>query len=124
MYDTLGKSSAAPYDGLEFAILELSEEPKLEFTKRLRRKLMNKVDEGSQPQKRDNSEPDLPQIDRMIRCPETEFDTEHFQTYNQERSKELLSINDDFNSARGKKQSVARTNISHQGEGETLRSLK
>ncbi|KAM3180836.1 hypothetical protein ACTXT7_015529 [Hymenolepis weldensis] len=66
-----------------------------------------------QPQKRDNSEPDPPQIDRYdslstIITPETEFDTEQSHTYNRECSKELPSITGDSNSIRGEKQPVAR----------------
>ncbi|KAM3179736.1 hypothetical protein ACTXT7_000019 [Hymenolepis weldensis] len=97
--DVLGKPSTTPYDGLKFAILECIEEPKLEFSKRLRKELMTGVIKGVQSQKRYNSEPDPPLMDS-----EMEFDAEHFHTSNRERSRELPSIAGNSNSVQGEKQ--------------------
>lgn len=52
-----------PYDELRFAILKPIEEPKLEFSRRLRKELMNAVPNGPQPQRKDNSEPNPSQTD-------------------------------------------------------------
>ncbi|VUZ39726.1 unnamed protein product [Hymenolepis diminuta] len=42
-YDVLRKPPTTPYDDLKFDVLKLMEEPKLKFTKRLRKELMNGV---------------------------------------------------------------------------------
>ncbi|VUZ54974.1 unnamed protein product [Hymenolepis diminuta] len=81
VHDVLGKPSTTPYDNLKFAILELVEEPQLKFSKRLRKNLINGIAKVQQPQKRDKSELDPPQMDRVnssstIIIPEMEFDTE------------------------------------------------
>ncbi|VUZ53289.1 unnamed protein product, partial [Hymenolepis diminuta] len=63
VHDVLGKPSTTPYDDVKFVILQYIEEPKLEFSKGLRKKLINEVTNGPQPQKRYNSEPNPPQTD-------------------------------------------------------------
>ncbi|VUZ38961.1 unnamed protein product [Hymenolepis diminuta] len=46
VYDVLGKPSRTPYDDLKFAILKRMEEPKLEYSKRVLKELMNGVANG------------------------------------------------------------------------------
>ncbi|KAM3177973.1 hypothetical protein ACTXT7_003511 [Hymenolepis weldensis] len=77
----LGKLPTKPHDEFKFAILERMEKPKFEFSGRLRKELMNGVANGSQPQRRDNSElnPSQTGSDDLwstIITPETEFDAE------------------------------------------------
>ncbi|KAM3188507.1 hypothetical protein ACTXT7_000061 [Hymenolepis weldensis] len=109
MNDVLGKPSTTPFDDPRLAILVCMKEPKLEFSKRLRKEPTNRVANGSQPKESDNSEPDLPQTDSddslsTLIAPETGFDTEHFRTFNREHSEEILSIIGASDSAQGRKQ--------------------
>lgn len=48
VYDVLGKPSTTPYNDLKFPILKVIEEPKLAFTRRLHKELMNEVAKGPQ----------------------------------------------------------------------------
>ncbi|KAM3182582.1 hypothetical protein ACTXT7_012042 [Hymenolepis weldensis] len=98
--------SSNPYDDLKFATLERIEGLKLEFSKWLGNELIYGGNERSQPQERDESEPDPPQTNSddsssTTITPKTESDTHHFHTYNREYSKVLLFIVGDSNSYPG-----------------------
>ncbi|KAM3175048.1 hypothetical protein ACTXT7_009305, partial [Hymenolepis weldensis] len=79
-----------------FANQSTSEEPSLEFSKRLRKEIMNGVAKGAKT--RVSSEPDPPQTggdysSSPIITPEMEFDTEQFRTSDRKHSEELPFIN-------------------------------
>lgn len=103
VHEVLEKPSTTP-----LMTLERMEEPELEFSRRLRKKLMNRAAQGPHSQKRDYSELD-PQTDSddsssIILTLETGFDTEQFHTYNWGRFNELPSVAGDFTSVTGEKQ--------------------